>query len=80
MLGSAREESGMFEVVMSDGLVMASLAEGVAEPLESFIKTVSRRSTGRLNVLWGILAAVFLISIMYLPKLFVEDCGDQACR
>lgn len=41
---------------MRDSLVVASLAQGVAQPLETLVKTVTGGSASRLDVLDGVLA------------------------
>jgi len=50
------ERSRVFAIAVKRGIIasrlgVASLAEGVAEPFETFVKTISRCGAGRLNVL-----------------------------
>ena len=40
-------------------LIVPSLSEGVAQPLQSFVETVARSSTSRLDVLCIVLADTF---------------------
>ena len=62
-------------------LVVAGLAEGVGQPLETLVQTVTGCSTGRLDVLWRLLACGRYRDLrLNLPKRVVGGCGGRACQ
>lgn len=64
-----------------EDLVVASLAERVGQPLETFVQTVTRCGASRLDVLWNLSACDQpVMDGSDLPRRVVGGCGDQACR
>lgn len=64
-----------------EDLVVAGLAEGVGQPLETLVQAVTGCSAGRLDVLWGLLARGQYKDLRVdSPRRVVGGCGGQACR
>lgn len=68
------------EVLQSSSLRVASLSEGVAEPFQTFIETVTGGGTGGLNVLTVISTCQPSSMVHYSPRRVDGDYVDQACR
>jgi hypothetical protein len=65
----------------SPNLVVTGLAEGVAQPLETLVETVTGGSASRLNVLRGISSIALGVKVAQnIPRHVVGGCEDQACR
>lgn len=64
-----------------EDLVVAGLAEGVGEPLETLVQTVTGCSASRLDVLW-MMSALVRCSLheVDLPRRVVGGCEDRACQ
>lgn len=64
-----------------EDLVVAGLAEGVGQPLETLVQTVTGCSASRLDVLLEMLAfAQCSVLEVNLPRRVVGGCGDRACQ
>ena len=62
-------------------LLVASLAEGVAEPLQTLVKTVTGGSASRLDVLQGVSGDALEVGVTRnSPRHVVGGCEDQACQ
>lgn len=62
-------------------LVVTGLAEGVGQPLETLVQTVTGCSAGRLDVLWRLLArGQYRALRVSLPRRVVGGCEGRACR
>ena len=62
-------------------LVVSGLAEGVAQPLETLVETVSGGSASRLDVLQGVSGDALEVGVTRnSPRHVVGGCEDQACQ
>jgi hypothetical protein len=67
-----------------NNLVVAGLAERVAEPLETFVETITRRGASGLNVLRDSCVSILpedgAVRGGIVPKSAGAGCADRACR
>jgi hypothetical protein len=63
-------------------LLVAGLAEGVAEPLQTLVKTVTGGSASRLDVLWkrSVGCTSFVSLIVDVPRRAASGSAGQACQ
>jgi hypothetical protein len=67
-------------VAHSWSLVVASLAERVAQPFEALVETITGCSASRLDVLINCQTSLVPAQNHDLPRHAGGDCGGQACR
>ena len=68
------------DVLRSSSLRVASLSEGVAEPFQPFIETVTGGGAGGLDILTVISTCQPSLTEHYSPRRVGGDYVDQACR